>query len=133
MNRHLPTLSVLHYVYGIFTCVTGLAMLMIVLLGGFLSSDFIAEQSNDPAAGVVGTVFQVLGWVAFALIEAWGVLIILSGRWIDQRRNRMGTLIVAALCCLSIPFGLALGIFTFVTLLNQDVEREYNGTKPAIA
>lgn len=133
MNRHLSTLSVLHYVYGILTCVTGLAMLIFVILGGFLSSDFVAEQSNDPAAGVVGTVFQVLGWAAFALIEAWGVLIILSGRWIDQRRNRMGSLIVAALCCLSIPFGLALGIFTFVTLLNQDVEQEYNGVKPILA
>lgn len=133
MNRHLPTLSVLHYVYGILTCVTGLAMLVFVILGGFLSSDFVAEQSNDPAAGVVGTVFQVLGWVAFALIEVWGVLIILSGRWIGQRRNRMGTLIIAALCCLSIPFGLALGIFTFVTLLNPDAEREYNGAQPAVS
>jgi len=133
MNRNLSTLSILHYVYGGLTCFTGLAMLVFVGMGTFLQSDFVAERSNDPEAGVVGGVFQALGWGLFALMEVWGVLILLSGRWIAQRRNRTGSLVIAGFCCLSFPLGTALGIFTFVTLLDKSVQPEYEGHGPLAA
>lgn len=125
MNRHLPTLSVLHYVYGALICFGGLAMLVMVGMGIFLDSDWLAAQGDEPPPPWLGGFFQVLGWGLFLLIEAIGVLVILSGRWIAQRRNRNGSLVIAALCCFNIPLGLALGIFSFVVLLNQDVQNEY--------
>lgn len=132
MTRHLPTLSVLHYVYGILTCVGGIAVLALVGMGLFLSSDLAAGEHNDPAPAIVGGVFQGLGWVLFALIEVWGVLIILSGRWIAQRRNRTGSLVVAGLCCLNFPIGMALGIFTLVVLLNDEVQAHYASAQPMV-
>lgn len=125
MTRHLSTLSVLHYVYGILTCLSGIAVLLIVGLGLFLSSDALAQEGQQPPPAWVGGLVQGLGWGLFALIELWGVLIILSGRWIAQRRKRTGSLIIAGLCCLSFPFGLALGIFAFVVLLDAEVQAAY--------
>lgn len=125
MTRHLPTLSVLHYVYGILTCVGGIAVLFLVGLGLFLNSDVLADQGQEPPPEWLGGIFQGLGWVLFALIEAWGVLVILSGRWIAQRRNRTGSLVIAGLCCLNFPLGMALGIFAFVVLLNDEVQAAY--------
>lgn len=122
MSNRLSLLSTLHYVYGLFTCICAFALLALVGVGSIIRS-----QTNDPNAEVVGNVFQAFGWVLFAAIMLWGIFILLSGRWIAQRRNRTGSLIVGGLCCLSIPFGLALGIFTFVTLLDQEVQREYEG------
>lgn len=128
MNRHLPTLSVLHYVYGALVCFGGLAMLAMVFMGLFLNSDWLVTQGEEPPPSWLGGFFQILGWGLFLLIEAIGVLVILSGRWIAQRRNRNGSLVVAAFCCFNFPLGMALGIFTFVVLLNEDVQHEYAGT-----
>jgi hypothetical protein len=133
MNRNLSTLSTLHYVYGGLVCFAGLVMLVLVGMGAFLQSDFIAEKSHDPEADLVGGVFQALGWGLFAFLEVWGALIILSGRWIAQRRNRTGSLVIAGFCCLSFPLGTALGIFTFIALLDKSAQAEYEGHGPLAA
>ncbi|MBK9175501.1 MAG: hypothetical protein IPM46_04025 [Flavobacteriales bacterium] len=130
MNRHLGTLSVLHYVYGVFTCLAGATMLALVFMGVFLNSDFVAQQEETPPPTWLGGFFQVFGWALFVLVEVIGILIISSGRWIAKRRNRTGSLIIAGLCCLNFPLGMALGVFTFIVLLNQEVQDEYAATKP---
>jgi hypothetical protein len=50
---------------------------------------------------------------------------ILSGVFLWQRRNRMFSLVVAGLDCLQIPFGTALGVFTFIVLLRDSVRQSY--------
>ncbi|MCB9184235.1 MAG: hypothetical protein H6591_09975 [Flavobacteriales bacterium] len=133
MKRHLPTLSILHYIYGAFICLTGLAMLVMVLMGLFLNSGWLATQGDEPPPPWLGSFFQILGWGLFLFVEAIGVLVILSGRWISRQRNRTGSLVVAGLCCLNFPFGMALGIFTFVVLLHQEVQDAYAGTHASLA
>lgn len=127
MTRHLSTLSILHYVYGAFVCVGGCFALIFIFLGSFLGSDFLASNSGEAPPEWLGGFFQVLGWVLFALIEAWGILTILSGTWIAKGKNRTGTLVVAGFNCLNIPFGIALGIFTFVVMMDEEVKQAYTG------
>ena len=129
MKHNLGTLSILHYVYGGFTCLMGGVMLIFIFLGTLLNSDLVQSESDAPPA-VVGQIFQTLGWVLFAIIEVLGILIMLSGRWIAQRRNRTGSMIMAGFCCLSFPFGTALGIFSFVVLTNPEVQQEYETGRP---
>jgi hypothetical protein len=133
MNRHLSTLSVLYYIYGVLVCLGGAAILVVVAMGMFMfmQSDLVANGQDAPPAWV-GGFMQVLGWVLFAFIELLGILYISSGRWISQRRRRTGSMVMAALACLSFPFGTALGIFTFVVLLDKDVQAEYEA-KPTAA
>lgn len=132
MKRHLSTLSILHYVYGAFVCLMGFVALIFIFLGTFLSSDFIAENSQGEAPPEwLGGLFQVFGWVLFVFIEMWGILTLLSGSWINKRKNRTGSQVVAAFNCLNIPFGIALGIFTFVVLNDEEVRNEYNGIPAA--
>jgi hypothetical protein len=132
MQRHLSTLSILHYVYGAFVCLSGLAALAIILVGGFLSSDLLNEATNgERIPAFVGALVQSLGWVILVMAEVWGVLNILSGSWIANRRNRTGIQVVAAFNCLNVPFGLALGIFTFMTLGDDAVKQEFQSDSPA--
>ncbi len=129
MTRHLSSLSILHYVYGAFVCLSGFAALIFIFLGGFLSSDFIAQETqNEPVPYWLGTFIQTFGVVLFVLIEAWGIATILSGSWIAKRKNRTGSLVVAGFNCLNMPLGILLGIFTFVVLLDDEVKRTYEGT-----
>ena len=73
----------------------------------------------------MGSFLYALGWGLFVLVEAHGILNLISARMIDKRKSRSFTQVIAALNCLNIPFGIALGIFTFVVLGNKDVRTEY--------
>lgn len=125
MTKHLPTLSILHYVYGAFLCVGGLAAVFIIGVGAFLSSDLLAGDNGEQVPGWVGGIIQAFGTTILLLVELWGVLNLLSGYWIGRRSNRTGSMIIAAINCISVPFGLALGIFTLITLASKEVEEAY--------
>jgi len=125
MKQHLPTLSILHYVYGALVCLTGFAALFLLGLGVFLSSDLVAQSADDAPPTWLGGFFQAFGMALFVVIEVWGVFIILSGYWIAKLRNRTASIIAAALCLLSFPFGTALGVFTLVVLTNDEAKVEY--------
>lgn len=125
MTRHLSTISILNYVYGALSIIGGLVILVIAIAaGGILQSDLV-QNSNDAPPEAVGGLIQGLGSGLGVMILLWGVLICLSGYWISKRRNRMGSIVIAALCCLSFPIGTALGIFTIVVLVNDEVKRAY--------
>lgn len=130
MVRNLSTLSILHYVFGVFVCLAGAVMLVFIFLGLLMQSDLVQHEQDAPPI-FLGTIFQGIGWFLFALMEIFGTLVLLSGRWIAKRRNRNASLVIAGFCCLNFPLGTALGIYTFVVLLNDEVEREYQGTLPA--
>lgn len=125
MKHNMSTLSVLHYVYGAFVCVLGLFFLLIVALGHFLSSDWINAHSEEPVPPFIGHLFAILGWALFGLVELLGIMNILSGKMLAERKNRLFSQIIAGFDMLNIPFGMALGIFTFITLNNEEVMREY--------
>lgn len=126
MKRHLSTLSILHYVYGAFICLLGLSMLALVFLGVWVNSPWVQEQmAGDGPEPLVGFVLSGVGVVLLVFLETLGILNLVSGRMIDQRRNRTFTQVVAALNCLNIPFGIALGIFTFVAMADDEVREAY--------
>lgn len=126
MVNNLKVLSILHYVYGALVCVMGMAMLSLVGLGAFLASDVVAQNAEEPPPEWLGAFLGAFGMALFIIILLWGLFIVLSGRWIARRRNRTASIVVAALCLLSFPFGTALGIFTLVVLLNDEVRQAYD-------
>ena len=125
MKNHLSTLSVQHYVYAVLLCLVGVLLLGLVFLGGFLNSDWLAAQGGEAPPPFVGQFLAGLGWILFGFIELHGILNFISAGSIGRRRNRTLSQVVAALNCLNIPFGMALGIFTFVVLADQEVRAEY--------
>ncbi len=125
MKNQLSTLTVLHYVYGAFICLVGLCLLGLVFAGVFLNSDWLQQQTGDPPPLFVGTFLSSLGWVLFALVELHGVLNFISAAKVQRQKGRTFSQVVAALNCLNIPFGLALGIYTFVVLGDKEVQGLY--------
>ncbi|MBZ0205359.1 MAG: hypothetical protein K8H89_03470 [Flavobacteriales bacterium] len=125
MKHHLSTLSVLHYVYGVFICLMGFALLSLVFVGTALNSPWLQAEMGEAPPLFVGTFLFTLGWILFILVEVQGVLNLISARMIDKRKGRTFTQVIAGLNCLNIPFGLALGIFTFVVLGDREVRAAY--------
>ncbi len=123
----MKLLSVLHYVYGGFTCFMGLIVLGIVLMSDALVMA-AAAGSAEPPPEWLGSFIGAIGLGAFVIVELFGIMNILSGGWIAKRRNRTGSMIVAGFDCLNIPLGIALGIFTFITLGKEEIVQQYQGT-----
>jgi len=88
-----------------------------------------ALGASDGLGWVLGMVMGVvilmtgLGW-------AIGGLTCYAGYCIQKRRHRWFILLVAAFKCLSIPFGLILGIFTFILLCDDRVAAEFQQPPP---
>ena len=66
----------------------------------------------------IGAALVLIGWTV-------GGLTIYVGRCLQRRRHRTFTLIMAGINCLHIPFGTALGVFTFIVLQRPSVAALY--------
>lgn len=125
--QQLKLLGILHFV-GAGLAVLGLGMVVV----HFLVFRYIMEhpqpgfnmppQMNTPA-------FKAMLMVAYGF---WGGFILLSlvlnlmaGLFLRECSHRVFCLIVAGFNCLHVPLGTALGIFTFVVLLDDRTKELY--------
>ena len=80
---------------------------------------------GESAFKVNKKVFLFMGSCATLFGWTFGVLTILSGRYIAQRRRRMFSMVIAGINCASFPLGTLLGVFTFIVLLRPSVKAMY--------
>ena len=130
MNDHLRLISIFHYVIGGLHCVCCSFPLIHFFVGLGLLTNVIPADTHDPNAEVtmkaMGGLFMVIGGIFVLGGWAFGLLTILSGRRIAQRRSRTFSLVMAGINCLSMPFGTVLGIFTIVLLTKPEAIAQYN-------
>jgi hypothetical protein len=74
---------------------------------------------------MMGWMFAIMGSCAVGIGWTAGILAIFSGVCIARRRKRTFSLVVAGICCMLMPLGTVLGIFTFLVLLRDSVKRVY--------
>jgi hypothetical protein len=133
--EHLNTLSILYYVYAglhaLGMCVGG----VYIAMGGFAAAAMKADPKAAPAANLFGGFFAVIGAFVILFTLTGAVCCFLSGRFLKQRRNKTFSQVVAALSCLNMPLGTALGVFTFIVLGKPEAEELYReaetGAPPA--
>jgi len=128
--NHLKLLSIFHFV------VAGLALLGIgfLVLHYFLMSSIFANpkmwegQKGGPPPEEFWNFFQwfyvVMG--GFLILGCVGNL--LSGMWLRARRNRVFSIVVAAINCCQVPLGTVLGVFTLIVLMRDSVRQLYAET-----
>ena len=155
-NEHINLLAIFYYIAGILSLFGGFMAMLVIVIFLFLMSNSQPDTlevsipthsgshvllqhelpnqhpSNFPPqnTGAASGIFIVLVLIIFLFSLAQAIINILSGRFMKQRKHRTFSLIVAGLNCLSIPLGLALGIFTFVVLTRSSVVEEYKAGKP---
>ncbi len=125
MADQTKLLSILHYVWGGFQLIAAIVLLVVFLGGSQIASMAIEHEGAEPPPGWVLPMIGSIGLGLFILVGLFAVLNILSGTWIAKRRNRTFSMVIAGLNCLSIPLGLALAIYTFITLSDKEVMMEY--------
>ena len=121
-------LRLLRIGYFISAGLTAFASLILFVYLIFISFIFtqVAKTPGDvvfPAA--IGKLVAVLGVVLVAFVIGFAVLQFLTGQRLKERRSRTFCMVVAALTCLSIPWGTVLGVCTFLVLLRPTVQRSF--------
>jgi len=84
-----------------------------------------SQKQTPPPQAFLDLFVWLYVFVGIILIAATA-LNVLSGFFLWQKRHRLFSLIVAALDCLQIPFGTALGVFTIIVLSRESVQQLYS-------
>jgi hypothetical protein len=116
----LHMLSIFHYVIAGLIALIACIPLIHLTIGLSLTAGAIA--GDEPALGMVGTVFTL--FASLAILVGWGLatFIFLSGRSLDRQEKYQFCMIGAGVLCIFMPLGTILGVFTLVTLQDESVK-----------
>jgi hypothetical protein len=117
---HFDVLGWLHVSAGVFGVLTG-ASLAVLALG---TSVALTGRSGGGVTGISPASFLLVVGVIFVLA---GVVTLAVGRALVSRTRtgRTAALALAVPSLVVVPFGTALAVYSFWTLLNDDARREY--------
>lgn len=123
---YLRTLSILYYVFSSFNLLPLLIGALYAFMGlGLLNGTLPADTATQDTAS---------GWVLLGLAAAMmfigivgGILTLMAARRLSQRRSLTLCIVVAAVSCMQIPFGTALGVFTLIVLNRPSVKAMFAG------
>ena len=120
---HLRLLSIFHYVIGGLLALMSMIPLIHVGLGLLMVFQPEAMDKGNPPPPFIGWFFVVFGIVFILCGLLLALLTVLAGRKLAARRNHTFCLVIAALLCLFMPLGTALGIFTILVLMRPTVKQ----------
>ena len=134
MNKdaeHLRLLAIFHYVFAGMVALGSLFPFIHFVLGlTFLS----ASQGSE--FGDMGGPPVAIAWVFIVVSSALilggltvAVLIAHAGNSLRDRKRYTYCTVVAAICCMLMPIGTALGVFSLVVLMRESVKLEFEGTQ----
>jgi hypothetical protein len=120
MRHHLEALIVWHRVWSAFGAITALALVVLS----------IGTEAALLEAGRLGPSQRGIVWLfagSAVVVGAIGAGGFIAARGLQRRRvsGRLMALLLALVNVIFVPFGTALGIYTFWVLLNNDARREF--------
>jgi hypothetical protein len=120
MRVHLDVLASLHGIWGVFGALAGLSLWVLAVGTNAALLDLGSVGGPEAAA----TWLFIMSGAVFVLL---GIMMIIVGRSLGRRQNagRVAALALAVLNLIVVPFGTALGIYTFWVLLNDDARRDF--------
>jgi hypothetical protein len=126
-RNNLDTISTFHYVWGGLKLFASLFVLIYVVMGLFL---FIkGADAGEFEMQMSGGIFFIFGIFGFLVVVALGVLSILCGKYLRERRNRVFCMVMSALACANAPLGTVLGIFTILEIEKPEVKALFEANR----
>ena len=114
----LDSLAIFHFIYAGLLALTGLVVIAI----GALGTAVVASAAHRHGSGfLAGGAFMIVMFVVAGFIFLKAGIVAFSGFGLRKARHRTVTQIVACLCCLNVPLGTILGVFTLVVLSRPSV------------
>ncbi len=127
---HLDNLAIGHYVVGAimvaFSCLPLLHLGMgVAMMAGAFPVEAEIEGDIEMLPGFFAWMFIGMGALFFLLGQAVSIGVIISGRFLKQRKNYMYSFVLGCLMCFFVPVGTILGVFTIIILSRESVKQLY--------
>jgi len=121
MRHHINVLGLLHMVWGVFAALAGASLAILAVGTDAAVSDAIAGTGAASTSAPSVAAVWLLGATGIFLIAA-GIALVTTGRRLRESRPRAraAALMLALPNLLVLPFGTALGVYTYWVLLNND-------------
>ena len=121
-EEHVRILSIMFYVFGGLGALGGLFPLIYVALGvAFLSGGMGGPRGGGPPPEM-GWFFIVFGGGISLFIWAMALCTLFTGYNLSRKKRYMFCFVIACICCMSVPLGTILGVFTIVVLARPAVK-----------
>jgi hypothetical protein len=137
-EEHLRLLGIFWFIFSGFRAFGALIVMLYLAIGiciavfGVAAGAAAGSASHDPSATVAAipiAFFGIFFIALFSFILLWVLLLAFLdykvGQSLKHRKNITLCYIMAGIMCLSFPFGLALGIFTFIVLSRPSVKATF--------
>ena len=127
--EHLRMLSVAHLVDGAMYLLFSPFGLFYALMGVFFSvaiAQAPPQQGGPPPPPFVGLIFAAVGLALFGAFAIAAALKFTCAYCLHNRRSRALCIVVAAVSCLAVPYGTAIGVWTFLLLLRPSVAQKFD-------
>jgi hypothetical protein len=130
-EEHLKLLSLGYMISACATSFFSLFGLFYVFMGVIMSATF--SRMPKPPGGTgqeppafIGWFFAGIGLAFLLVLISLALLKFRAGVCLRRRTSRTFCMVVAGITCLGIPYGTALGVFTFIVLGRESVTRLFN-------
>lgn len=126
-REHLKLLSIGYYVMAGMKVFGSLVLVLYIMMGGVMMAGGFSDVSHDNQDAEV---FQMMGGMMVA-----GSLFLIALLWLQallecvvaqrllQCRSRTLCFVAAGISCLNFPFGVLLGVFTFLLMSRPSISR----------
>lgn len=137
-EEHLKLLSLGYMVSAAMTAFTSVLGLWFIFMGAILTASGSAagkfpSKNGQPPPAFIGWILGGVGLIIFLFLLAFAALKLKAAFCIRQRKSRTFCMVVAAITCLGVPYGTALGVFTFIVVGRESVSRLFATSAPAAA
>ena len=116
-EQYLNLLSIFHFVYAGIKALFSCFFLIYVVIG--IAMIVGAMDGNDPPPAFLGWFFVFLGMSFIIVNWIFASFILAAGINLKRRTHRTFCIVIAAIECISMPFGTVLGVFSLVILMRK--------------
>lgn len=129
-NEHLRLLRIGYLIAGGTTLFATIIGLFYMGIGIFLASMLGTLDTTGEPNEFMSVVFIGIGAAIVLVLGAVGALQLLTAKYLRERRNHTLCQVAAALTCLSMPWGTAVGVATFMVLGRPSVRQQFGLLPP---
>jgi len=131
---HLRLLSIFHYVVAGLAALVSLFPVLYLVLGlAMVFAPGTLDGRGEPPPAVLGWIFVLFSLLFIFLGWVFAAFVFMAGRFLSRRTHYLFCLVMAGVECVFTPFGTALGIFTIIVLMREEVKAMFPASRPKAA
>ena len=129
-EEHLKLLSLGYLITAAMTAFFALfALIYVAVVVGVVTiaarKPLVAGNSGQAIPAAIGWIVAVIGLGFFLVVLAFAAAKLRVAFCIKKRKSRTFCMVIAAICCLGVPYGTLLGVLTFMVLGRASVVRMF--------